>query len=120
VTSETAGPARGAAVASDALLGSVVDRRYRVDERVGAGGFGCVYAAWHLSLDVRVALKVLMLEPELSATERDELVGRFLHEARVLTRLKHPHIVAALDLGTVELGPDSAPVVRPAHHSMTR
>jgi hypothetical protein len=95
---------------SDSLLGSVVDRRYRVDERVGAGAFGCVYAAWHLALGVRVALKVLSLEADSSEVERGELVARFLNEAHVLTRLKHPNIVTALDLGTVSLEPGSVAI----------
>jgi serine/threonine protein kinase len=84
----------------------IVDGRYRVDRHVGEGGFGDVFSGFHLALGVPVAIKVLRVHEALSVEQRDELVARFLDEGRVLTRLRHPNVVAALDLGllSAELG----------------
>src|SRR5438552_1941050 len=41
------------------IVGTVLDRKYRVDEVVAEGGYGVVYAGHHLSLDVKVAIKAL-------------------------------------------------------------
>ncbi len=92
---------------ADPLIGTTIDGRYRIDHVVGEGGFGCVYAARHLALDVRVALKVLKVGSDVGLDARLSLVDRFLEEARVLTRLKHPHVVSALDLGTLATRPDA-------------
>ena len=77
----------------------IVDGRYRVDRHVGEGGFGDVFAGFHLALGVPVAIKVLRVHEALTPEQRNELVSRFLDEGRVLTRLRHPNVVAALDLG---------------------
>ena len=45
-------------MSEDALIGALVDGRYRIDRIVGRGGFGTVYAAQHLLLGARVAVKV--------------------------------------------------------------
>jgi tRNA A-37 threonylcarbamoyl transferase component Bud32 len=62
--------------------------KYRILERLGAGGMGTVYRASDEMLDREVAIK--MLHPEL-AREAD-LVTRFRTEARALARLNHPRI----------------------------
>lgn len=77
----------------------LIDARYRLDRLVGEGGFGSVYAGVHVVLGAPVAVKVLRLDPRATAEERAERSARFLEEGRVLTRLRHPSIVTALDLG---------------------
>jgi serine/threonine-protein kinase len=68
---------------------------YEILRRVGMGGMGTVFEATHLRLKQRVALKVL-----LSRLSRDPALSeRFLLEARTLARLKHPHLVHAIDAG---------------------
>jgi serine/threonine protein kinase len=94
---------------SSALVGAIIDERYRVDRVVGEGGFGTVYAAWHLALCAPVALKVLKLDADMRADRRNELLASFFDEGRVLTRLKHPNIVSALDLGSLTFAGQSAP-----------
>ena len=55
---------------------------------------GHVFAARHLSIDRRVAIKVL--RPELSRV--DSQVQRFIGEAQAVNMVKHPNIIAIEDL----------------------
>ncbi len=80
----------------DGLTGVVLDGRYRVESVVGEGGFGRVYRARHLALDIPVAIKTVRLDID----DDDDVVTQLLDEGRVLKKLRHEHIVAALDLGT--------------------
>ncbi len=95
----------------DRWLGALVDGRYRVDRIVGRGGSGAVYEARHMGLEHKVAFKVLDLEagPGDSSAElrsrRQDRIGRFLEEGRIATRLKHPNIAAAFDVGIYEEAP---------------
>ncbi len=79
----------------------ILDGRYRVDRLVGEGGFGEVYAGLHLAFGAPIAVKVLRLGPADGPGTRGQHVDRFLDEGRLLTRLRHPNIVAAYDLGVV-------------------
>ena len=79
----------------------IIDGRYRIDRRASEGGFGTVYAGLHLALGMPVAVKVLRPAPGLDAAERQSRIERFLEEGRLLTRLRHPNIVSALDLGVI-------------------
>jgi serine/threonine protein kinase len=74
---------------------SVVDGRYRLFERLGAGGAATVYRAEDLRLGRDVAVKVL--HPALA--ENQELVQRFQREAESAASLTHRHIVAIYDRG---------------------
>jgi hypothetical protein len=62
---------------------------------IGQGGMGAVYEARQLSLDRRVALKVL--PPEVAA--EPAFAERFERESRTLARLDHPGIVTVHDSG---------------------
>jgi predicted Ser/Thr protein kinase len=76
-------------------LGSVgPDSRYRLERELGRGGMGVVYLATDQVLDRAVALKELPVR----LNGESDLVQRFRHEARVLARLTHPHIVQVYDL----------------------
>ncbi len=68
--------------------------RYRIESLLGEGGMGHVFAARHLSIDRRVAIKVL--RPELSRI--DSQVQRFIGEAQAVNLVKHPNIIAIEDL----------------------
>ena len=68
---------------------------YELESSLGEGGSGVVYRARDLRLDRQVAVKVLA-----EVLRRDELAwGRLLREARLASRLNHPHIAAVYDLG---------------------
>ena len=66
--------------------------RYRLEERLGAGGFGVVWRGHDLKLERDVAVKVV-------PRERGE-PGRAGREALAAARLNHPGIVALYELGS--------------------
>ncbi len=74
--------------------------RYRLGERIGAGGMGEVYAAEHVDLGRKVALKVLYAE----RSNDPAVVQRFRLEARSIAKLKHPNLVEVYDLGSTDDG----------------
>jgi hypothetical protein len=80
----------------------VLDGRYRLERLVAQGGFGDVYQATHLELETTVALKLLRGDDELDAVEAAEQVGRFIEEARMVQRLRHPHVARVFDAGVAE------------------
>src|SRR5690349_14898572 len=43
---------------ADVLPGTVLDEKYRLEDKIGSGGFGAVYSATHLALDRKVAVKI--------------------------------------------------------------
>ncbi|MDX3663497.1 serine/threonine-protein kinase [Streptomyces sp. ID05-26A] len=67
--------------------------QYAVGEQIGEGGMGVVYGGLHRQLGRPVAIKRL---PHAVA-EDPRMSERFEHEARLLARLDHPHIVPVYD-----------------------
>jgi CheY-like chemotaxis protein len=86
---------------SDLLPGTVLDEKYRLEEKIGAGGFGVVYRATHLGLERRVAIKVLR---PLPGKEMAEALERFRREGISACRVNHPNAVAVLDSGIASTG----------------
>src|SRR5262249_17265026 len=84
--------------AEQLLLGKwrnfLISGKYRVLERLGAGGMATVYLCEHVVMRRRAALKVLPA-PESGDARALE---RFHREARAAASLKHPNIVAAYDV----------------------
>src|ERR1700745_2118106 len=68
---------------------------YEIQSPLGAGGMGEVHRARDTRLSREVAIKVL---PEAFARDADRL-QRFEHEARVLSTVNHPNILAIHDIG---------------------
>jgi len=74
--------------------------RYRLTHRLGKGGMGEVWAAYHHGLERSVAVKIL--RPE---NERDEVdARRFEREIHALAGLEHPNTVKLYDFGIAEDG----------------
>jgi serine/threonine protein kinase len=72
----------------------VIAGKYKVLERLGAGGMGSVYLCEHLAMRRRVAVKVL----PRSQAEDPVALQRFHREARAAASLDHPNIVRAFDI----------------------
>lgn len=70
--------------------------RYRLLERIGAGGMGEVWKAHDANLDREVAIKLLMGGALEDTTTRE----RFRREAHVLSRLSHPGVATIFDFDT--------------------
>jgi serine/threonine protein kinase len=68
--------------------------KYKVLERVGAGGMGSVYLCEHKFMRRRVAVKVL----PMAKAEDSSALERFYREARAVAALDHPNIVRAYDI----------------------
>jgi serine/threonine protein kinase len=85
--------------AADAkLIGTLLDRKYRILRLLGRGGMGRVYEAENISLQKLVAVKFV-----LGATSSDG-VSRLRHEARIIASLHHPNICDLYDFGSVSDG----------------
>jgi eukaryotic-like serine/threonine-protein kinase len=79
----------------DPLLGAVFDRRFQVEAKIAAGGFGSIYRAKHIKSGHEFALKVL----HHNLTSDPHVVARFRREGAALTRLRDPHTITAYELG---------------------
>jgi eukaryotic-like serine/threonine-protein kinase len=84
----------------DALLGTLLAGRYRIEALIGSGGMGAVYRARHMHMRKAVAVKVLHKE----MTAFPEVVARFEREAVAAGRIEHSHVVSATDFGKLEDG----------------
>ena len=81
------------------MIGEVLGN-YRITAQVGSGGMGIVYAAEHLLLGKRAAIKVL--KPD--RCESPEIVERFFNEARAASMVKDPGIPEIFDYGRLPEG----------------
>ena len=74
----------------DYLLGTTLDRRYKIERRLGEGGMGVVLLARHIVIEKAVAIKVLKHE----AARDQNIVRRFVQEAKAASRIGHPNILS--------------------------
>lgn len=79
--------------------GSVLAGKYRLEMLLGQGGMACVWSAYHLELELPVAVKLLRAGPK-----NDVLAKRLRLEARAAARLTHPSIVRVLDVAVADNG----------------
>jgi tetratricopeptide (TPR) repeat protein/RIO-like serine/threonine protein kinase len=77
--------------------GAIVAGKYRIEEKIGAGGMGAVFRATDLRLQRMVAIKV--------HHSRAMSVERLRREARLLARLSHPNVVTVMEVGVHEGAP---------------
>lgn len=74
-------------------VGQIVGERYRIESKLGAGGMGEVWAAEHVTIRSRVALKVLLPH----ALQVPEILARFEREAVLLGRARGEHVPQVMD-----------------------
>ena len=86
--------------APDPLIGQVLDGRYRIIAKLGEGGMGEVYAAEHVHIEKRVAVKLLRNE----IVQNEEAVTRFRQEARSASSIGHKNIAGIEDFGKLPDG----------------
>ncbi len=80
--------------------GRVLNGLYQVEELIGEGGMGSVYAARHLHLQKRFAVKLFRNAQETS----DSSLVRFRQEAIAASRIDHPHIIDVVNFDQTEDG----------------
>ncbi len=74
-------------------LNQVLNNRFKVESKIGEGGFGAVYRGTQLATGRKVALK--LLHPEM--TKDENLVARFRREGMVLCNLRDAHTITTYD-----------------------
>lgn len=77
------------------LIGTLIDKRYLVEEAIGTGGWATVYKAQDQVLKRCVAIKVLH-EAHLGNEVR---IARFLREAQAIAQLQHRNVCEIFDFG---------------------
>lgn len=105
------------------VLPTIIDKRYRVESRIGMGSMGEIFRAYDYLSKSEVALKRVLLQtgrPSRDDEDNDSNPAMALaHEFRILATLRHPHIISVLDFGfdeqrrpyyTMELLPHVMPI----------
>ncbi len=84
----------------DPLVGTVLDKRYVIEECIGEGGMGRVYRAKHTRMSRHYAIKILFGDHAGDTRMR----SRFAREAEAVSRLSHVNVISVLDFGETEEG----------------
>src|SRR5262249_60710489 len=81
--------------APDPRIGTTLEGRYRIVDRLAAGGMGVVYRGELTAIGKPVAVK--FLHDALALIP--DIVKRFGREATAMSKLAHPNLVSVLDSG---------------------
>jgi serine/threonine protein kinase len=82
----------------DPFIGLILDSKYQLLERLGAGGMGSVYRARRLHIGDDVAVKLLSRD----LTRDENAIERFRREARSAAMIRHPNIVSIHDFNEAD------------------
>jgi WD40 repeat protein/predicted Ser/Thr protein kinase len=96
------GPTLPAITVPDPLIEGGQLGKYRLVRELGRGGMGVVYEALDAQLNRKVALKLMLSNPNADPKERALEEERFVQEAQLSAKLKHPHIVTVYEAGLLE------------------
>ncbi|MFN2478492.1 MAG: serine/threonine-protein kinase [Pseudonocardiaceae bacterium] len=83
-------------------MDQLIAGHYRVFDRIGVGGMGVVWRAMDERLQRLVAVKQLLVQPNLSPRATDDARARALREARIAARLHHPNAIVIYDVAEHE------------------
>ena len=83
------------------VIGTLIGERYRLEEKIGAGGMSSVYRAFDPTLERWVAIKLMHRD----ISDDPDQLERFRREARAVAQLNHPHVVTVIDAGEDEGAP---------------
>ncbi len=86
-------PGRTPTKPADPYIGYVLNNRFKIESKIGEGGFGAVYRGVQLGTMRKVAIK--LLHPEMSKDKN--LAARFRREGLVLCNLKDAHTITTHD-----------------------
>ncbi len=76
--------------------------KYLLVRHAGKGGMGAVYEALDLQLNRRVALKLMLAKPAPEGDAPSQEEERFVREAQLAAKLRHPNIVTVYEAGVLE------------------
>ncbi len=93
-------PLVGSASTQDPLIGTILNRRYKILDQIGRGSMSNVYLAEQLRVARKVAVKLLAEE-----FCRDEAcIKRFQQEAKIVSSLDHPNLIRIFDFDHTDGG----------------
>lgn len=72
--------------------------RYRLTDPIGTGAMGVVWRALDIRLQRTVAVKQVLLGPNLTEQQTSEARKRALREGRIAARLHHPNAISVFDV----------------------
>lgn len=81
---------------AEALPGTILEGKYRLEEKIGSGGFGAVFRGTHLVLNRPIAVKVFRPAP---GNDSADAVERFRLEGVSSSRINHPNAIQVFDSG---------------------
>ncbi|MBX7221789.1 MAG: tetratricopeptide repeat protein [Blastocatellia bacterium] len=87
-------------VSAEALVGQILNEKYRLDRHIASGGMASIYAATRLEIGDTVAVKILTPD----ALRNPMAVARFKRESQAASRIKHPGVVSVYDFSTLNDG----------------
>jgi serine/threonine protein kinase len=81
---------------ADALPGTVIEGKYQLGDKIGAGGFGVVFRGTNLADGTPIAVKVFR---PMAGNDSADAAERFRREGTTLCRIQHPNAVRVYDSG---------------------
>ncbi|WP_426750956.1 TonB family protein [Myxococcus sp. Y35] len=102
IKGDSPNPETPAGAGADPLIGRTLNGRFSILEPLGIGGMGKVYRALQAPLERVVALKIL--NPNFPSSRDPGFQKRFLREASLTSKLRHPNTVTVIDYGQTDDG----------------
>jgi serine/threonine protein kinase len=89
---------------SELRKGTLLNKRYLIEAEIGRGGIGSVYLAYDQRLYSSPVVVKLLQEGAVTDENRTWFRKKFQQEIKALSRIDHPGVVRALDVGEISDG----------------